>query len=105
VGHANSAALSGFCYFIHTNTTCPSGSPNPPSPGAPRGSYYGPYFVSGWTTGQPATTTTAATSTFYYTLDTFSPYGQVILKSTIKWGSPLPLPSKSVPPCKGTKCM
>lgn len=111
-------AQTGFCYFIYTldQSECPAGSPeftsleNAPSPGKNQtpqigGSYYGPYFITKWTTGSPATTTAQASSTFYYTLDTYRPYGQVILQSTIKWG-PLSPPPKPVPPtCTGTKCM
>jgi hypothetical protein len=36
---------------------------------------FGPYFVTGWTTGTQATPNAAAMSTFYYTVDTFHPYG------------------------------
>ena len=45
---------------------------------------YGPYFISGWTTGELAAQTAPANSTFYFTLDTFNSYAEVILKSTIK---------------------
>ena len=79
-----------------------------PSPGhksGTGGSYYGPYFVAHWTTGRKATHTTRARSTFYYTLDNFYPYGQVILKRTVVGGL-APKPPKPPPPrCKGTTCM
>lgn len=70
------------------------------------GGPYAPYFIAGWTTGTSATAAAAATSTFYYTVSSFKPYGVVIMKTTVKWGYPLPLPPKPAPPsCKGTKCM
>ncbi|MHB8510713.1 MAG: DUF4185 domain-containing protein [Actinomycetota bacterium] len=53
------------------------------------GDTYGPHFLPGWTTGTTTTTKqglltkTVVTSTFYYTVDTFNPYGQVIVQSTI----------------------
>ena len=42
-------------------------------------------------------------STFYYTLDTLSPYGQVLLKSTVTGPMP-PLPRPTIPHCKGPTC-
>jgi hypothetical protein len=55
--------------------------------------------------GHIATETLSVTSTFYYTLDTLWPYGQVILQSTIEGPSPPKAPPKPGPPtCKGTKC-
>jgi hypothetical protein len=70
------------------------------------GTYYGPHFVANWTTGHAETNILPATSTFYYTLDTYYPYGQVIFHSTIEGPSPPKTPPKPGPPtCKGTKCM
>jgi Domain of unknown function (DUF4185) len=82
---------SGYCYFIYSTQTasspkCPPGSPNHTLSSAKKphvGSYYGPYFVANWTTGQRATASQRASTTIYYTLDTFDPYGQLILRSTI----------------------
>ena len=76
----------GLCYFIHSQDgrNCPPGAPNPPQgkPHAQNGGNYGPYFIAGWTTSSTAADG-GATSTFYYTIDTFVPYGVVIEKSTI----------------------
>ena len=81
--------------------------PNPPRKGAAQGTYYGPFFIADWmTTGSYGTTTQRAGSTIYYTLDTFSPYGQVILKSTLEGGTlSLPPGKPGKPPCHGTTCM
>jgi hypothetical protein len=114
----NAKAKTGYCYFIYARPksyTCPAGSDNArlqsaPSPGhgnpGANGTYYGTYFVANWTTGHTATESLPATSTFYYTLDTYWPYGQVILHSTIDGPTPPKAPPKPGPPkCKGTKCM
>jgi hypothetical protein len=90
------ATQSGYCYFIYSTQTArkkgPSGSPTCTDPQRNKsladlhhlqGSYYGPYFVANWTTGTSATASTRAITTIYYTLDTFDPYGQIILRSTI----------------------
>jgi hypothetical protein len=77
---------SGYCYFIYLAKGCPAGSPNRSLSSAKKphvGSYYGPYIVPNWTTGQRATPSQRASTTIYYTLDTFDPYGQLILRSTI----------------------
>jgi len=110
----NAKAKTGFCYFIYTpekQMKCPRGSKKTdarlgetPSPG-PSGSYYGPYFIAGWTTPHEEPSERFEGSTFYYTLDTYHPYGQVILQSTIKSArSPLPSPKPVKPGCKGTTC-
>jgi hypothetical protein len=82
----NAARDKGLCYYIHSQNgkNCPPGAPNPPeqNPGAQTGGDYGPYFIAGWTTNS-RDANGVVTTTFYYTLDTFVPYGQVILKSTI----------------------
>jgi hypothetical protein len=44
------------------------------------GGDYGPYFISRFTTGDEA----RGTSTFYYTMDIWNPYTQVIMKATIQ---------------------
>ena len=44
------------------------------------GGEYAPYFLSRFTTADAA----RATSTFYYTLSTWNPYTQVIMKSSIQ---------------------
>ncbi len=107
-------AKTGFCYFIYApekHIKCPRGSKKTnarlgqaPSPG-PSGSYYGPYFIAGWTTPHYEPSQSFEGSTFYYTLDTFHPYGQVILQSTIKAPrSPIPSPKPVKPGCKSTTC-
>ncbi len=110
----NAKAKTGFCYFIYApekHIKCPRGSQKTnarlgeaPSPGL-SGSYYGPYFITGWTTPHDKPSGRFEGSTFYYTLDTFHPYGQVILQSTIKSArSPLPSPKPVKPGCRGTTC-
>jgi hypothetical protein len=112
----NAKAKTGYCYFIYARPksyTCPAGSDNArlqsaPSPGhgnGANGTYYGPYFVANWTTGHTATKYLPATSTFYYTLDTYWPYGQVILHSTIEGPKPPKAPKPGPPTCKGSTCM
>ncbi|HMK76940.1 MAG TPA: DUF4185 domain-containing protein [Thermodesulfobacteriota bacterium] len=73
----------GYCHFIHRAVTperpaCDDLSA--PNRLAVPGGDYGPCFISRFTTGDEA----LGTSTFYYTLDTWNPYGQVIMKSTIQ---------------------
>jgi hypothetical protein len=107
---------SGYCYFIYSTqkldpTTgtgsppCPPDSPNARLKGSGGvGSYYGPYFVANWVTGTFGTLTRRGSTTIYYTLDTFDPYGQLIMRSTIL-GPPLPTVKKPTPPCKkGNAC-
>jgi len=108
---------SGYCYFIYSTQTwsptnmngyprCPAGSPNSSLADSQShvGNYYGPYFVANWTTGTAGTARTRASTTIYYTLDTFDPYGQLIMRSTIL-GTALPTGTKPTPPhCKGTTC-
>lgn len=102
----------GFCWLIHQQSGCPRGAPNPPQSGksGAGGAYYGPYFVDGWTTSAEQTTGDPETgevhyvdSTFYYTLDTYDPYGQWIMHSTVQE------PTGYTPPthhtCTGTKCV
>jgi Domain of unknown function (DUF4185) len=108
---------SGYCYFIYSSQTfdtsnldgspkCPAGSPNATLADSKShvGSYYGPYFVANWTTGTAGTTTQRASTTIYYTLDTYDPYGQLIMRSTIL-GAPVGVvPKPPLPHCKGTTC-
>lgn len=73
----------GYCHFIHRAVTAQSPACDDMS--APNrlgvwGGDYGPYFISRFTTGDEA----RRTSTFYYTMDTWNPYTQVIMKSTIQ---------------------
>lgn len=97
----------GFCWLIHQSKGCPPSDPNPG--GSEQGTYYGPYLVPGWTTRQDTEVGSTQTgiehyveSTFYYTLDTFDPYGQWIMKSTVRQliGYTRPAP----PGCAGTTC-
>jgi Domain of unknown function (DUF4185) len=102
-GEPDQKTTMGFCYFIHEKpvSLCPKGASNQPKNANGKGSYYGPYFVNGATTGTFATTTAPATSQISYTLDTFQPYGQLILSTALR-GSTFSRPV--VPPCKGTAC-
>jgi hypothetical protein len=73
----------GYCHFIHRAVTperpaCDDLSG--PKRLAVWGGDYGPYFISRFTTGDEA----RGISTSYYTVDTWNPYGQVIMKSTIQ---------------------
>lgn len=70
------AATDGNC-VVMSKPSCPA----PYNAGM--GGAYGPYFIAGWTTGTPATPNAPASTTIYYTVDTFVPYGQVIERSTI----------------------
>jgi Domain of unknown function (DUF4185) len=73
----------GLCHFMHRAVT-------PQSPACDNltvpnrldvaGGAYGPYFISRFTTGDAA----HGTSTFYYTMSTWNPYTQVIMKTTIQ---------------------
>jgi hypothetical protein len=79
----NAERDGGLCHFMHravtaANPACDDLSP--PRRLAVQGGAYGPYFISRFTTGDEA----RATSTFYYTMATWNPYGQVIMKSTIR---------------------
>jgi Domain of unknown function (DUF4185) len=101
-GQPDASTRQGFCYFMHDpqSAKCPTGSPNPPAKAKRSGAYYGPYFVNGMTTGTFRTSTAAASSTIFYTLDTDNPYGQLILRTTLRGPPVKPTP----PPCKGTTC-
>ncbi len=107
---------SGYCYFIFSTQTVspnkPNGSPDCPtsSPNAlladssdNLGSYYGAYFVANWVTGNRQSSTERASSTFYWVLDTFDPYGQLIMRTTVL-GPPVTIVKQPPPTCRGTKC-
>ncbi len=75
---------NGYCYFIHRAVTPqnPTACDSLAGPDrlADAGGDYGPYFISRMTTGD----VTAGTSTFYFTMDTWNPYTQVIMKASIQ---------------------
>ena len=80
----NPVTDEGYCHFIHraVNAQNPTACDNLSDPGRAdvNGGDYAPYFISRFTTGDAASTT----STFYYTLSTWNPYTEVIMKSTIQ---------------------
>lgn len=92
----NPKARTGDCYFLRSPGPCPKHAPLQPKPGAQSGHGYAPYFIAGWTTGHPASATVAAESTFYYTISTLNPYGEVIVRSTIQ--GPPPSKRQGKPP-------
>lgn len=80
----NPVTDGGYCHFMHRAVTKQNPTPcdqvsDPGRLDAPGGDY-GPYFISRFTTGDAA----RGNSTFYYTLSTWNPYGQVIMKTTIQ---------------------
>jgi hypothetical protein len=66
---------------------------------------YAPYFVPGWITGTAPTATARATSTFYYTVSSFKPYGVSIMRTTVAYGAPVIAGKPGKPGCIGTKCV
>ena len=73
---------SGYCHFIHRAVK--PGVPACDDVSAPNrlevaGGEYGPYFISRFTTGDEA----RGTSTFYFTMSTWNPYTQVIMKAEV----------------------
>ena len=84
----NPTTDGGYCHFIHravnaqNPTACDSLSD--PSRLDVFGGEYAPYFISRFTTGEAA----SATSTFYYTLSTWNPYTEIIMKTTIQAHTP-----------------
>ena len=80
----NPVTDGGYCHFIHraVNAQNPTACDNLSDPGRTDvfGGEYAPYFISRFTTGDAGGTT----STFYYTLSTWNPYAEVIMKTTIK---------------------
>lgn len=72
-----------YCHFIHRAVTPASPACDDlsaPAVAGTWGGYYAPYFLSRFTTGDEV----RGTSTFYYTMSTWNPYGQVIMKTTIQ---------------------
>jgi uncharacterized protein (TIGR03437 family) len=72
----------GICRFIHrvpTTDLPPCDNLSDPDRLTIAGTHYAPYFISDFTSGNPD-----GTSTFYYTMATFNPYTQLIMKATIQ---------------------
>ena len=65
---------------VNAHNLTPCDSLSPPRRQAQSGGNYAPYLIPGFTTGDEA----RGISTFYYTMSTWNPYGQVIMKSTIQ---------------------
>ncbi len=84
----NPVADNGYCHFMHraVNAQNPTACDNLSDPGRLDvfGGEYAPYFISRFTTGDAAGTS----STFYYTLSTWNPYTEVIMKTTIQVQTP-----------------
>jgi hypothetical protein len=76
----NATRDKGICVFIYSGD--PGACPNPDMRTSSGGNY-APYFIDPLATGDEKT----GTSTFVWTMATFNPYTQVILKTTIQ-GSP-----------------
>jgi hypothetical protein len=73
----NATRDHGICVFIYSDSTgaCPN-----PGGETGAGGNYAPYFIEPLTTGDEQ----AATSIFYWTMATFDPYTQMIMKTTIQ---------------------
>jgi Domain of unknown function (DUF4185) len=84
----NPVTDGGYCHFIHraVNAQNPTACDNLSDPGRAdvNGGDYAPYFISRFTAGDAAGTT----STFYYTLSAWNPYTEVIMKTTIQAQTP-----------------
>lgn len=82
----NPVTDNGYCHFMHraVDAKNPTACDNLSDPGrlGEYGGEYAPYFISRFTTGN------AMTSTFYYTLSTWNPYTEVVMKSTIQVQAP-----------------
>ena len=80
----NPVTDGGNCHFMHraVNAQNPTACDNLSDTGRldVSGGEYAPYFISRFTTGDAAN----STSTFYYTLSTWNPYTEVIMKTTIQ---------------------
>lgn len=76
----NAGRDNGICVFIYS--AYPGACPNPDDRAASGGNY-APYFIDPLTTGDEKT----GISTFYWTMATFNPYTQVIMKTTIQGSS------------------
>ncbi len=74
----------GYCVFMHRAVDARNPKPCDDLAGPDRagvsGRAYGPYVISRFTTGDAA----QGTSTLYYTMSTWNPYTQVIMRSTIR---------------------
>ena len=75
---------NGYCYFMHRAVTPQNPTACDSLSGPDRldqaGGDYGPYIISRFTTGDSV----LGTSTFYWTVDTWNPYTQVIMKTMIQ---------------------
>jgi len=80
----NAARDGGLCHFIHRavdqQNPTPCDNLSTPDRMGMGGGNYAPYFISRYTTFDQI----RETSTFYYTMATFNPYTQVIMKTTIQ---------------------
>ena len=79
----NAKRDGGLCHFIHRAVTPDQPACDdltPPARAKVQGGTYGSYIMSLFTTGDEA----RGTSTFYYVMATWTPYGQVIMKTTIQ---------------------
>jgi hypothetical protein len=78
----NPLADGGYCHFIHraVNSQNPKACDTLSDPGNLDvwGGVYGPYFLSRFTSGD------SKNLTFYYTMSTWNPYTEVIMKSSIQ---------------------
>jgi hypothetical protein len=92
---------NGYCFFIHRAVT----PQNPvqcdslcgPDRMSQDGGDYGPYFISRFTTGDSL----RGTSTFFFTLDTWNPYTQVIMKASLETVSATGIPGAGeMPPSR-----
>jgi hypothetical protein len=74
----------GLCHFIHREVNAENPKPcddlSIPGRLEQPGGYYAPYLISRFTAGDEV----QGVSTFYYTMSTFNPNTQVIMKSTIQ---------------------
>ncbi len=75
---------AGYCFFIHRAVSSQNPTPCDSLAGPDRmsdpGGDYGPYFISRLTTGDVS----KGTSTFFFTMDTWNPYTQVIMQASIQ---------------------
>lgn len=78
----------GYCHFMHraVNAQNPAPCDTLSDPGRldVYGGEYAPYFISRFTTGDAA----GGSSTFYYTMSTWNPYTEVVMKTTIQTTAP-----------------
>ena len=80
----NPVSDGGYCHFMHraVNAQNPTACDNLSDPNRldVSGGEYAPYFISRFTTGDTAN----STSTFYYTLSTWNPYVVMLMKSQLQ---------------------